>query len=260
MRKPKLVIVITALLLVGLASGVFAKMDYDDSKWVKKWAQPPDMLCGFDYSSQTRVPSIVADDFLCLDGLPITDIHWWGSYWSNVDNTGKLLGDIYYEDSRGFAPPGGIEAFLLKIWSDVPKTTDPKSFSHPGQLLWQYVTTDFNESFYGNVPGKADVYQYFMLLPEQEQFRQEKGTIYWLSIEAVLKDCTKQWGWHESSKHWNDLAVQDFMGSGWYTLGQQCCPVDMAFEITTVPEPFSMLLAASGLGMVGAYFKSRRKT
>ena len=46
-----------------------------------KWSQMPEMgAYGYDFSSETTVPSMVADDFLCSSPLAVVDLHWWGSY------------------------------------------------------------------------------------------------------------------------------------------------------------------------------------
>ena len=230
-----------------------------------KWSQLPDMIMGLDWSSEVKVPSIVADDWLCTNGLPVTDIHWWGSYWVPVQ-PGAYSN---YSDARPGAPPGGITKFILKIYSDVPAgPTNP--FSFPGQLLWQYETADFNEVLYGVTQGGAgnppeEVYQYYVKLPQDMWFMQERGQIYWLSIEAVMLDPTgapitdKQWGWHESKHHWNDAAVQDFKGSGWVALNNNLYDVDMAFELTTIPEPGSLLAFGTGIvGIVGIMLRKRR--
>ena len=50
-----------------------------------KWSQPPvqcdeQQYLGWDEISVKDFPPLLADDWLCLDERPITDIHWWGSF------------------------------------------------------------------------------------------------------------------------------------------------------------------------------------
>jgi hypothetical protein len=198
---------------------------------------------GLDYSSELKVPSAVAADWLCQDGLPVTDIHWWGSYWL----PGAPTPPDGSPNSDGFmnAPAGGIQAFRLGIWSDVP-AGGSVPFSHPGQLMWTVDTASYNEVFYGTTAAGKEVWQYNVYLPQTEWFNQVQGQIYWLSIEALLPDPVRQWGWHESKDHWNDDAVQIFKGSPWYELINNTYSVDMAFELTTIPEPAALLLLALG--------------
>ena len=219
-----------------------------------KWSQLPDMYGGLDFSTEIKVPSLVADDWLCRDGLPVMDIHWWGSYWIPPS------GYTYYSDKLPNAvPPPGVVSLTLAIWSDVPQGPGVP-FSHPGQQLWSHAATNFNETFYGKTEFGEDVYQYFVRLPEEDWFLQEKETIYWLSIQANFPNSSNQWGWHESKYHWNDATVQDFMGSGWYALRNNLYDVDMAFELTTVPEPGSLASLAVGLlGMVGWVARRMRR-
>jgi len=232
-----------------------------------KWSQLPDMVMGLDWSSEVKVPSIVADDWLCTNGLPVTDIHWWGSYWVPVQ-PGSYSS---YSDARPGAQPGGITKFILTIYTDVPVgPNNPFGFSYPGGQLWQYETTDFNEMLYGTTQGGSgnppeEVYQYYVKLPNDLWFMQEKDQIYWLSIEAVMLDSTgapitdKQWGWHESKIAWNDAAVQDFKGSDWVAIQNNEYDVNMAFELTTIPEPGSMLALGVGIvGMAGMVIRKRR--
>jgi hypothetical protein len=69
-----------------------------------KWAQYP-LLGGGFISSQYEgfvggLDTECADDFLCMDPVPIAAIEWWGDYWN---------GDPY--------PP---DYFIIRFYSDVP--------------------------------------------------------------------------------------------------------------------------------------------
>jgi hypothetical protein len=231
------------LVLVGLLLTLATSVSMADPPTQPvKWSQLPDMNRGLDYSSETKVPSVVASDWRCQDGLPVTDIHWWGSYW--VPNLPVPPDGFPNSDGFANAPPGGIQAFILKIYSDVP-AGGSVPFSRPGQLLWAFDTSNYNEVLYGTTAAGKDVLQYNVYLPQADWFAQVAGQIYWLSIEAVLQDPMRQWGWHESKDHSFDDAVQDFKFSGWSELINNTYSVDMAFELTT-PEPAALLLLALG--------------
>ena len=96
-------------------------------------------------------------------------------------------------------------------------------------------------------------------------FHQEKDTIYWLQITALLYETQSpagaQWDWKTSLDHWNDDAV--YWGSqttvpsgshqGWTDLPvyielfdpqDQEVSLDMAFVITPEPATLALLLAA----------------
>ena len=80
-----------------------------------KWYQPPDLTdTGIDIYNVC--PKILADDFLCTSPIPITDVHFWGS-WKD-DEVGQIL------------------SIILSIHSNVP-ADDQIPWSRPGELLWQ---------------------------------------------------------------------------------------------------------------------------
>jgi len=88
-----------------------------------KWSQPPikidpnaDMptYCGWDQLSYTDDPcceygagwQVVADDYRCLGTMPVTSIHWWGSYVGWQDPEPPLQKPI---------------AWRIGFWSNVPE-------------------------------------------------------------------------------------------------------------------------------------------
>jgi hypothetical protein len=233
----------------------------DPPNYPTKWTQLPDMDRGLDYSSEVKVPSIVAEDYLCQDGRPVTDFHWWGSYWypgRPIPPDGSPHSDGYAD-----APPGGVEQFIIRFWGDVPAGQDPfLPFSHPGMLL-QTMYTDglqYNEVLYGTTNLAKKVYQYNVYFRPDQYFYQQFGNVYWVSVEAVFPDENRQWGWHESKDHWNDDAAQQFKYSDWGELVNNQYSVGMAFELSTIPEPGSLLaLGLGSFGAIGCLLRQRRR-
>jgi hypothetical protein len=143
----------------------------------------------------------MADDWLCDNALPVTDIRWWGSYigWE-------------FEQIPTIAP----ESFHIGIWTDVPAGED-QTFSHPGQLIWEYMVLRemANETIdgCGFYPGTSTGYsfKYECNLPEEAWFYQQgQGTIYWLSVSAVYtgNEPSSPWGWKTREHNYNDDAVR----------------------------------------------------
>ena len=62
----------------------------------------------------------MADDFRCLGTMPVTSVHWWGSY-EGWQDTGP--------------PRWRPDAWHIAFWSNIPAGHDA-DFSHPQKLLW----------------------------------------------------------------------------------------------------------------------------
>ncbi|RZN35678.1 MAG: hypothetical protein EF813_08410 [Methanosarcinales archaeon] len=211
-----------------------------------KWQQRPDMVQGTnvislvdDYGDDDLKSLTVADDWLCLDGSPVTDLHFWGSY------------PGWHPDKvpRDPETPPGVKEFRIRIYSDVPTVIGRDGFSHPGKLLYESWTGDFTETYVGSIllPWEQyeHKYRYDLYLPKS--FPQEQDTIYWLSIAAITLNHTYPWGWESSMDRWNDFAVQGWYrdpdNSEWDLIHhpQTERHIDMAFELTTGDGPIKWL-------------------
>jgi len=238
-----------------------------------KWSQPPVVIDpnddppvfnGWDERSDYNSPPIVADDWLCKDDRPVTDIHWWGSF----------LGWTHQ-----VPPPVMPKRFHIGIWTDVPAGPDPiVNFSHPNDLVWENYCDNWVWNFVGydkapdGMPGfdvNDSCFQFTQLLSQDEWFFQKpdpcdpNGRVYWLSIAAIYDPCDPDpkypWGWKTRPHFFNDdavrimLAINPFDGTGWppklkigsrYIDGNPifwpdpCDTWDMAFELTTKDKAY----------------------
>jgi hypothetical protein len=192
------------------------------------YLQPPD-LEGWDILA--TYPYVVADDWLCTETGPVTDIHFWGSWASD-------LLDV-------------IDYFVLSIYSNESGPT----YSQPGYELWQRSITDFEETPMEPFPqGWYDTYYMYSFHPNhemwfryditgiEEPFIQEEGTIYWLSIRAVVRTfqypLPPLWGWKNSYEHFGGNAIWGYFNHVSYwgmplTVPLTQLPLDMAFAITS---------------------------
>lgn len=222
------------LAAIGLLACV-AAADWDPGDPYKMhFPQLPDPQ-GWDVNA--TAPKILADDWMCTETGPVTDVHFWGS-WMH-DFVGQITG------------------IHLSIHANVPDPT----FSRPGELLWQhdFVPGEWTERVYGtgdqgwynpntgdwNRPDHELFYQY-NIEDIPDPFFQEEGQIYWLDISVTVADPATMWGWKTSLDHWEDDAVWSDLGGAWQPLEDPVTfeSLDMAFVIT--PEPASIGLLAIG--------------
>jgi hypothetical protein len=236
--------VLTAV-IIGAAASALADWDTNDPA---KWFQLPDLRQGMDV--RATWPKILADDFKCTFTGPITDIHLWGSWLNNqVDPNVR---------------------FHLSFHADVPAGIDPAvPWSHPGSNLWSLnlaptksrIYAEASERFYDPnlhefIGFDTQVWQYNFLIPATEAFFQREGTIYWLDVTAFTTNGV--FGWKTSFQHWNDDAVWgDVPASGgppqmWYELRDPTTQLsmDLAFVLTTIPEPSAVALIGFGCVLV----------
>ena len=186
-RKILFSVTVIAILALSVAGAWAGETDSAISGSVVKWSQPPDMVYGVNIQS-TEVEPIVADDWQCRDPRPVTDVHFWGSYirWEEYNPKPPL-------------PPPGVESFVIRIYKDVPAggPTD-QNYSHPGELLYETEVKVFDERYVASIPHPNRTYEhkFYYSLDLPEPFLQERGTIYWISIAAVMPNgYDYPWGW-----------------------------------------------------------------
>jgi hypothetical protein len=262
-RKLLLSLVVAAVCLLPFA--IRADWDVDDFKW----AQLPDRY-GWDVNLTS--PIFLADDFLCRDSDPITDIHLWGS-WKD-----DLVGEI--------------TRIHLSIHADIPASASHgPGYSTPGEVLWerdffpdrQPNLVKIREWFQEGPQGWMDpmtgefipqnhnqIWQINVLLPEPDIFEQEGSLdnpiVYWLDVQIDVAPVTggpqPEFGWKTSLNHWNDDAVWGCQTVSWQELIDPFTEesLDMAFAITSgpiVPEPGVFFV--SGVGVLLAMVIVRRR-
>ncbi|MCP4582813.1 MAG: hypothetical protein GY839_14480, partial [candidate division Zixibacteria bacterium] len=176
-----------------------------------KWQQFPDLEpTGIDVCASNQWilgQWLLADDFLCTQYGPITEIKVWGSW---------------YDDILPAAPP----TFVLSFHRDIPANENPNGpYSQPGELLWLDTLNVYDEIlFAGNLE------EGFLLPPEDyypigdtqcwlyrftdfddpfiQQGTPEEPIVYWLDVQVIIPmPDVAVFGWKTSLDHWNDDAV-----------------------------------------------------
>jgi hypothetical protein len=210
----------------------------------EKYVQGPNTLGGYDV---WNTPYVLADDFVCTNSGPISDIHLWGSW----------LSDNYLTNTI---------TFWLGIYDDVPAIAGPvPAPSHPGtNLLWQqwfapgkYAetiwTANASEQFLDPGPtnilgGDSEVW-YYCFYPTNPFVQLGTATTnktYWLAAYAQLPAGIPQlYGWKTTTNVLNDTSVHAFWpgtpptaNPGWTPTvyqppaGGPVKPLDLAFKLT----------------------------
>jgi hypothetical protein len=215
-----------------------------------KWLQPPDLTeLGIDVNA--TYPFILADDFLCTETGPLTEIHIWASWLSDI---------LPFDD------PAAV-TFTLSIHEDIPAFApgNPWPWSIPGETLWvgspPFTVELFAQGPEGWLdppdiftPPPADTmcWEYiFSLDPSQfiQQGTPSEPVIYWLDVRAHPMEAVSSFGWKTTTPdyHWNDDAawtitdLEEPLPSPWfdwyellYPLGQhpyEGLSIDLAFAI-----------------------------
>jgi hypothetical protein len=210
-------------------------------KWFfKKFSQPPfvigetdpPQILGWDQVSwlndidgQVGTFVMAADDWVCSDPRPVTDVHWWGSFegWTQPDM--PLIVPDY---------------FLMAIWTDSQTSIIHSGYSQPVECVWTHKCYNWVWNFAGYDEDPRCLYpdicmsypeicrpnntscleneacfQFNQLLSEDDWFWQDPldgERIYWLSIAAVYENRTidqipHPWGWKTKPHEFKDVAV-----------------------------------------------------
>jgi hypothetical protein len=155
----------------------------------------------------------MADDFADNFSSPVVHVTWWGSY---ID-----------DNNAAFPPQPHVQKFLIAFESDIP--AQPGGFSRPGTVLQHDVVTlgplspgsgTFTETLVRGpdpVLGEA-LYKYNAELHLGREFFEQKDTVYWLKIVALVDvpqplpvpppPGLTQWGWHN-----RDYTIQNALAS-----------------------------------------------
>ena len=222
--------VLSKVILVAIAAGAFGL--------VITWTATPalaDWWPGDDHKMhwpQTHKPggwdvefasSRLADDWMCTETGPVTDIHFWISW---MDDMVQPIDDI-----------------RIGIWSNDP--SGPIGWSVPDILLWERIFTSgditivewepdlqgwYDPSSGGYMPDNH-IHRFQINIEDiSDPFIQEEDVIYWLEIDFGPLPFV---GWKETDQHWNDDAVFWYSPFWWevrdpITGGS----IDLAFVIT----------------------------
>jgi hypothetical protein len=252
------------------------KMHYPQLPDPNGWDVPFDELVPSPDPNVVTYRGPLADDWQCSQTGTVDDIHLWVSF--RDDNL-----------------PAATEfvAGFVEIWSNVAVAADGVNYSHPGERLWGMgFDTKGDKTYvsmnpyglgsqgwyapYNNVVVRPDHHQYFQVNIDPVSasgiapFVQQQGDVYWLVAHMMVLDRAtsqrvgKEIGWKTSlSTHFMDDAVYGSpiaAGPVWVPMVDPFTrnSLDLAFVITGVPEPSTILLLVVGAVGIAVYTRRTR--
>lgn len=232
--------------LVSIAASVATADWFPGDPYKMHFPQLPDPL-GWDVNATS--PKVLADDWECIASGPVTDIHFWGSWFDEN--------------------PGAITNIHVSIHTNVPTSADVQ-FSHPGDLLWardfdptQFTVFDpygqgdqgwFDPNTGEYIEHNHALFHEINITEIRDPFFQEVGGIYWLDVSVTVAEVAGApqplWGWKTSLDHFMDDAVWSDIptpmrstdGALWSELFDPAgTSLDLAFVITPSPGTLTLL-------------------
>ncbi|MHC4618765.1 MAG: DUF7901 domain-containing protein [Planctomycetota bacterium] len=212
--KLKLWFVCGLVFLTG-AGGV-AVGDWDPGDGYKMhFPQVPDP-CGWDICVRHQY---VADDWVCDETGPVTDIHFWTSW--KADTVGFFMGwDIY-------------------IFDHDPQTGEPNTVVWSlGGIGYDYYERPAGSGEQGwfcpseGIPYPDDHTEFYQIniTDIDAPFVQQEGRRYWLVVGSPLTD--RPVGWKTSQDHFGMTALWTLYATDWNPVEPEGEPQDLAFVIT----------------------------
>ncbi len=222
--KKKVIGIFISMLLICSANIVMADWEEGDG-FKMHFPQLPDPN-GWDVDFHDWW---LGDDWECTETGPVSDIHFWISWFADeVMEIPWIRVSIYSND------PGPPSKPLEQLWFR-EFTIEDFIIAGPWDglqgWLWPYGEFILDNHF-----------QYWQInIPEiPDPFEQEAGNIYWLVIQMPYYDPPVAVGWKTSNDHFMDAAVWGYPGD-WQPITDPISGenIDFAFVITTEegPEP-----------------------
>jgi hypothetical protein len=188
----------------------------------------------FYSDSGQQVWQQVADDILLADPATIRRIVWWGFYGGNF--TGSPL------------PPEGPETMRIRFYDARPED------GLPGATLYEESFLNPSRTATGRIvatPLYPSEYIFQVDLPTP--FDLDAGEVYWLEVVQV-GDVDSHYRWEYSPGNGTPYAFLNPWVPDWQRTGTTA---NVAFQLSTVPEPATFVLFAFGFVLAGG--RSRRR-
>jgi hypothetical protein len=208
------------------------------------WEQPPleqdaisktAFFCGWDEpaynenipDATSRSSNEPADDFRCTGPMPVTSIHWWGSY----------------KDWQQFtAPDIGPDAWRITFSANTP-TDAYNPYSRPGMQLQQFEVSPDRVQMewvgFDRFAGEPNdsCFKCSLTLDAAEYFWPglHEGDIFWIGISALYKTQTPdhRWGW--KTRPWTSMGGAVKIATTW-NMTPQGLPISAAIILPVIKD------------------------
>jgi hypothetical protein len=164
------------------------------------------------------VHQAIADDFKCSQSGPINDIHFWVSWKGDNDDFRNVTWNIAL-CANSFGKPGTV------LWILNPGHANISSRLYgTGDQGWHCPRNSLTISH-----DHTNIYQ-VNITKIGNPYNQTKGNIYWLVIQAEMREPPAEVGWKTSTSSYFGGAVYQTVTGGWAPISTKIH--DLAFVIT----------------------------
>ena len=185
----------------------------------------------------------LADDWQCTETGPVTDIHFWISWRSDIAGTLPYIKvDIYSNN-----PGSGYSEPLEKLWT---RTFTPDQFLIKGPWTGDQGWFDPAQMLF--IPHDHTKYYQINIKNITDPFVQQNGTLYWLVIQMPYL-YPLEVGWKSTVNKFMDTAVWGNPGAWTPVVNPISGPLDFAFVITGgVEEQCCLTIEHIAGGLLGS--------
>ncbi len=163
----------------------------------------------------------LADDWQAVLSQPITEVHFWTSWYGDAVGIPEIIQVRFYADAGG--TPGNL------LWSRVFAHTEVTTVSPAGSGLQGWYVPEAPQW----IPGDHMLYQQINITGITEPFTPAAGTVYWLSLLVDWSGIQAPIGWKTSLDTFGACAVWDhWYLPGWAPLTDPAgLPLQLAFVV-----------------------------
>jgi len=173
-----------------------------------------------------QVWQLVADDIMVSEAATIRQLCWWGFYNENDPPESEVMRVRFYSDDGGL----------------------------PGDILFEQELVNPTRVATGEVILVGELPPEYLFESQIDPFDMAANTLYWLEI-VQLGDMDSHYRWEYSLSEPTDFAFRNTFFPEWDNAGLVS---SLAFQLSTVPEPTTVVLVMLGGSLLIRNRRARR--